>query len=162
MREFEKSIECYDKAYSISKSLFDIELQAKCIGNKAIVLKDMGGKENLINSLTSHNQSLKLSQSIGDKKSEGRTLGNIGRAYCAMKNKTKAIEYYEKALNIAIDLSDLRHMGIWHENIGADYIDIDNDLAQINLNKAIDIFSNINNISYVERCQEYLKKIERN
>lgn len=159
-KEFEKSIECYDKAFSISEGKSNIGLQAKCIGNKAIVLKDMGGDENLRKSLKFHEQSLHLSQSIGDKKSEGRTLGNIGRTYSAMGNKLKAIEFYQKALDIAVDLSDLRHMGIWYENMGADYINIENDLAEINLNKAIDIFSNINNFSYVERCRIYLKKLK--
>lgn len=160
-KEFEKSIECYDEAFSISESASNIEIQAKCIGNKAIVLKDMGGDENLRKSLKSHEQSLHLSQSIGDKKSEGRTLGNIGRTYSAMGDKIKAIEFYQKALNIAIDLSDLRHMGIWHENIGAEYVNIENDLAGINLNKAIEIFSSINNSSYVERCRTYLEKIKK-
>lgn len=158
-KEYQESIECYDKALSIAKSINDIDLQSKCIGNKAIVLKDIGGDDNWKTALSLHEVSLQLSESIGDKKSEGRTKGNIGRVYSAMGDYKMAIKYYNEALDIANNLSDLRHMAIWHENIGSEYISIDNNLSVEHLSKAKEIFLHINNLIYAERCQQYLDKL---
>ena len=48
-----------------------------------------------------HEQALKISREIGDKRGEGTALGNLGMAYSDLGEPRKAIEYHEQALKIS-------------------------------------------------------------
>ena len=43
---------------------------------------------------------------IGDRDGEGKASGNLGIAYHSLADYRKAIEYFEKQLKIAIEISD--------------------------------------------------------
>ena len=46
-------------------------------------------------------QALDIAREIGNREVEGRTLGNLGRAYAALGQAEEAIGLYEQALDIA-------------------------------------------------------------
>src|SRR5262249_20350755 len=53
----------------------------------------------------------------GNRGAIGSTLGNIGAIYSSMSEWTKAIEYAEDALKIALDVGQKVNGGIWRDNL---------------------------------------------
>jgi len=51
-----------------------------------------------------HKQALDSSREIGDRISEGKTLGNLGNAYGKLGHHEEAIEHYKQALVISRDI----------------------------------------------------------
>jgi tetratricopeptide (TPR) repeat protein len=58
---------------------------------------------------------------LGDRSAEGVHLGNLGSAYLALSDARKAIEFYEKRLAIAQEISDRRGEGATLGNLGLAY-----------------------------------------
>ena len=58
-----------------------------------------------------YEQALAIAREIGDRRGEGASLGNLGRAYADLGDARKAIEYYEQALAIAREIGDKRDEG---------------------------------------------------
>lgn len=152
------ALKCYQKALALSR---DRRTRLLCLGNIAIVYKNMGGKANFKLALSYHEKALELASRIGDKQSEGRTLGNIGIVYNLLGLKRKAIGYYRKAYKIAIDLADVRHQGIWLENWGVSYIGKRNDLANEKLSQAIELFKSIGADHYISECRRERRAIPK-
>ncbi len=55
---------------------------------------------------------------LGDKRSEGRALGNLGSAHAAMGDNERAIEFYEQRLAIAREIEDRLGEGTALANLG--------------------------------------------
>ncbi len=70
-----------------------------------------------------HEQALKISREIGDRRNEGNWLGCLGLAY-DLGEPVKAIEYYEQALKIAREIGDQRNEGNHLGNLGNAYSDL--------------------------------------
>jgi tetratricopeptide (TPR) repeat protein len=61
---------------------------------------------------------------IGDRPSEGATLGNLGSAYFELGEPRRAIEFYEQHLTIAREIGDRRSEGQALGNLGVAYGDL--------------------------------------
>jgi hypothetical protein len=86
---------------------------------------------------------LRISREIGDKRSEGRTLGNLGIAYSDLGYKQVAQGFYTEAQEIATALGDLLHVGIWLHNAGEDALGFDGSRGQQLLQDAIKVFRDL-------------------
>jgi tetratricopeptide (TPR) repeat protein len=71
-----------------------------------------------------HEQALKISREIDNKRGEGADLGNLGSVYSQLGKKRRAIEYYEQALKISREVGDRRSEGIYLGNLGLTYSDL--------------------------------------
>ncbi len=60
----------------------------------------------------------------GNRRNQGAHLGNLGINYSALGQIQKAIEYYEKALTISRQISDMRNEGSQLGNLGNAYSDL--------------------------------------
>jgi tetratricopeptide (TPR) repeat protein len=76
-------------------------------------------------SITYHQQALKISREIGDKRSEGNQLGKLGRACRALRQFGRTIDLLQQAISIAHEMGDryneilhLGNLGISHRRLG--------------------------------------------
>jgi tetratricopeptide (TPR) repeat protein len=67
---------------------------------------------------------LAASRQIGDRRSEGRALGNLGLAYADLGEFRLAIELYEQRLDIAREISDRRGESATLSNLGNSYVNL--------------------------------------
>ncbi len=77
---------------------------------------------------------LRAAQLLDDRREEGRTLGNLGRAYADLGETHHALGMYEKALGIAHELGDRREEGVGLNRLGT----ASSDLGAID--KAIEMY----------------------
>jgi tetratricopeptide (TPR) repeat protein len=66
-------------------------------------------------------QALAISREIGDRRSEGNHLGNLGVAYRDLGQVERAIEHYQQALAISREIGDRRGEGNHLGNLGLAY-----------------------------------------
>ena len=164
-RQHDTAIQLHLQALSLLDSIKnkqdiqDEELEGKCHGNLGIAYKNRNADGDLSRSLCHHQIAHKLAVRIGDKRSEGRTLGNIGLVYSAMHNVRKAIEYYEQAQTVAESLGDLLHVGIWLINAGEDLADDDPTKACKLLLQSKDIFSKLGQTDLVHQSETLLGQL---
>jgi len=67
---------------------------------------------------------LTAAEKLGDRYNQNKLLGNIGAAYATMGEARKAIDYYEQALQITLEINDILRQGFWSGNIGAAYANL--------------------------------------
>ncbi len=132
------------------------------LGNSAIVLKNLGGPIRLKRALRNHQEALDIAISAGDKRSEGRTLGNIGNVYSAMGDETNAITYFRWAHEVAVLLGDAYHEAIWLANEGNELFKSNPRGATAKVERAKRIFAKLKSKSRVQDCDQYLKDFRRN
>jgi len=164
--DYASSISYYTESFKLARSLPDQIIAGKCIGNIAIALKNMVAKpippklDFLYQvSLVLQNISLDVSIEQGDKRSEGRTYGNIATLLSLLDQKPEAITFEEKALEIAVDLSDVYHQGIWNNNLGEDYMGIDDKKPMKYLRTAAKIFRENKWKKFLKTCNQNIKKL---
>lgn len=168
-KEHFNAIKYYEDARKIAASLGEKDIEAICLGNLGIVMKNIGeespkySKYYYRKAIQFQKRSVELSIETGDKGSEGRTYGNIGIIFSCLGNPEKAIDNYEKAYKIANELNDYKHQGIWKFNKGYDMKTIDLDKAELEVKDAKSIFQNIDPPldNYIETCNEELNKIRK-
>ncbi len=68
-----------------------------------------------------YQESLKISEEIGDRKGGGTTLNNIGGVYYALGMYQKAIEQYQESLKIREEIGDRGGLQVVSANIGWSY-----------------------------------------
>jgi CHAT domain-containing protein len=68
--------------------------------------------------LASWQQSLVLDRAIKDRRREGETLRNIGRAYYMLKDMTQATAHFERSLAIAREVKNRQNEGLNLRNLG--------------------------------------------
>jgi tetratricopeptide (TPR) repeat protein len=160
-----QAIYYYTESYKLAEELQEKSIAGTCLGNIAIALKNMveNPPEDFLFlyqvSLVMQYQALIIAIQEGDKRSEGRTNGNIGQLLSKLGQKLLAIDYSRKALEIAVELSDRYHEGIWLNNIGEDLTGIDNDAARKNLTEASQIFKDYEWDDFLQVAQDNLKKL---
>ena len=64
-------------------------------------------------------EGLKLSKEIGDRRSEGISLGNLASVNKILCKYDLAILHYNQCLEIATEIGDKRNQGIYHGNLGS-------------------------------------------
>ncbi len=134
-----KAIEYYEKALKIAQEIGDRRGEDTWLGNLGNAYRAL---DKMDTAIEYYEKALKIAQEIGDKRGEGTWLGNLGNAHYgrlipadfAARNKLenlgnahyrrKAIEYYEKAIEIAQEIIDRRNEGIWFGNLGNVYLDL--------------------------------------
>ncbi|RZN16269.1 MAG: tetratricopeptide repeat protein [Methanosarcinales archaeon] len=102
-----------------------------------------------------------ISQEIRDKAGESTSIGNIGIAYRHVVEIKKAIEYYEKTLNIAREIGDKTSECVLSNNIGENFLEAKKykeALACFIVSK--DIFTKLENPN-VEQYELNLNKLEK-
>ncbi len=75
--------------------------------------------------LASWQQSLVIDRAIKDRRREGETLRNIGRAYYMLKDMTQATAHFEQSLAIAREVKNRQNEGLNLRNLGIIYEDQD-------------------------------------
>ena len=60
---------------------------------------------------------MKISIQISDQGEEGKALGSLGNSYQSLGDYQKSIEYHEKDLEIAIEISDRGGEGVGYMEI---------------------------------------------
>lgn len=71
-------------------------------------------------------QAATIYQEIGERKGEGKALGNIGVAYYYLGNYPKAIDYHNSSLKIARDIKNREGEGAALDNLGLVYYSLRN------------------------------------
>jgi len=69
------------------------------------------------------------SRRLGDRKTEGRHVGDLASAYAGLGNHRRAAEYHEQSLKIAQDIDDRENEAATLGNLGNDCIEL-NDVAR--------------------------------
>jgi len=131
----------------------------KCIGNIGIELKNIGGKDQLIESIKYHKQAMAIARQEGDKRSEMRTLINLGVTHADIGRRMKAIDYYRQARRIAKELGDIYHEAASLANEAEEISGMDREGAINLLKEAISIFESIGTQQWVTYCKEKLRDI---
>ena len=143
----------------------DLDLAGRCEGNLGIAYKNLAcvstpPKRNLLLRARRHQeQALKISLGLGDKRSEGRCLGNLGIVYSNLGDAEKAVAHYSRAKQVAADLGDRRHFGIWCFNTAEDLLKIDSARALEEVQEARSIFSKLGLFGYVAMCEDHLETL---
>jgi tetratricopeptide (TPR) repeat protein len=153
------AIEYYQKARELAKKSGEIELMGICIGNIGIELKNIGGKDQFIESIKYHKQAMAIARQEGDKRSEMRTLINLGVTHADLGRRMKAIDYYRQARSIAKELGDIYHEAASLVNEAEDISGVDREGAINLLKEAISIFESIGSQQWVSYCKEKLRDI---
>ena len=97
-----------------------------------------------------HEQSLKISREIGDRRGEGNHLGNLGIAYYHLGELRKAIEYYELSLKISREIGDQMGEANRLGNMGIAYADLGEPRKAIEFHEQALNFSEIENLTRSE------------
>lgn len=153
-REHQRAINYYKRAKRIARKAGDRELEGICAGNIGIACKNIGDYNSLQKAILFHENALRIARERGDKGSEGRTLGNLGITYSDLGDKPRAVQYYRQAMEIANDLGDTKHVGIWSANAGMDLVYIDQSEARRYLDAAVNIFSELDLPHLIAECRD--------
>ncbi|WP_199333776.1 tetratricopeptide repeat protein [Oculatella sp. FACHB-28] len=122
--QWQEALQSYQAALDIYRNLgvreaFPQESRA----GEAITLNSIGAVNDLLGNypqaLEYYEQSLALSQELGDRAGEAATLGNIGIVNDLLGNYPQALEYYEQSLAIKRELGDRAGEAITLNNIGS-------------------------------------------
>ncbi len=128
LRKIEEAIEYYKKALQIAQEIEDRRNEGVWFGNLGFAYSHLGNIKDAIKLLE---KALEIAQEIGDRRNEGIWFENLGVIYVDQMTKQfnlwniksvedyrrnenyrrKAIEYYEKALNIAREIGDSEREG---------------------------------------------------
>jgi tetratricopeptide (TPR) repeat protein len=138
----------------------DRELKGKCHGNLGIALKNRNGGGDLDEAIRHLLLALEIAKDLGDKRSEGRNLGNIGLLYSKRGDLKRSCEFYREARRVAEVLGDLLHVGIWFHNEGEDTVTSAPDRARQLLECSRDVFLKLGRQEYAEESIKIITTIE--
>jgi CHAT domain-containing protein/Tfp pilus assembly protein PilF len=96
--EYEKSIDCFNKAIALSININSLEHELKCLRQLSIVFLN---KNDVAEFYRLNIRSLDLSLKVRNEKDEGQCHNNIGLYFFKINNLSFSIEHFEKALTIA-------------------------------------------------------------
>lgn len=159
-KAFRHAIRCYDRAVRLARACGATEIVMTCLGNKAIALKNIGGADNLDEALRLGDETLQLATELGDKRTEGRTLGNLGVLHAVRGDADLAVSYYAHARRIAIELGDTIHVAIWSANEGKDRLASDRVTATALIEEAARLFESIGSLAFAQQCRSWLSETD--
>ncbi len=130
--DYDKALEHYLIALDNEKKLDNQNGIAEAYNNIGVVHYYMG---NIDKTLEYLEMSVEIQKEVGNLSVLKKGYINLGAIYDAVKqNKVKALEFYNKALEISIKLEDKKETGIIYLNIGGVYF------AYKDYNKALDFY----------------------
>ena len=156
--DMDVAVALYERTLAIKAE--DQELKGKCHGNLGIALKRRNADGDLGKALRHHQRAYEIAQDIGDKRSEGRTLGNIGLVQALRGDLDASCKYYRAARNVADSLGDLLHVAIWLHNEGEDTAITDPATAKGILERSRDIFRELGQQGFAAESSKVLADIE--
>jgi len=98
-----RAIEFYERGLVIAREIGDRSLEGNALGEGAVLgslgvaHKNLGERPLAIER---HEQALTIAREIGDRYREGDALGNLGLAYAALGEPSRAIDFLRGALEI--------------------------------------------------------------
>lgn len=139
---FDKSLDYFEQALAIARSIGDTIEIATNLSNIAISLKMLGKYGEAIEVL---NQVLELDKLQGNDTNLAIDYNNIGAVYQAWREYSLAIEFFEKALEIDIRLDNRHKLSTRYSNIAQVYLAWDSVPEAIDyFNKALEIDREMN------------------
>jgi len=116
----EEALECYHRAlaYYEAANPQDDDGVAMCLGNIGIIFSEIDDYSNALEYLF---KALALFDKIGSISEAARIHGCIGQVYSAAGNTKGAIEGFQYALDIAVQLHNPRLQVTWLDSLGAQY-----------------------------------------
>ncbi|MCK4647123.1 MAG: tetratricopeptide repeat protein, partial [Candidatus Aminicenantes bacterium] len=137
-KEYQKSIESFEKAINLARTIRSKEHELKCIRQLSFVYFELNNFKEF-HSLNEN--ALKLAKSLNHRKSEGRCLNNIGVHFWKFTNYSKALTCFKNAAVIAEKLNNKKDKRKYLNNIGLIYLEIGSyDKAIDYLDKALSIY----------------------
>lgn len=135
LSNFEKALESHNEDLKLAISMKDVMGEAKASGNLGNTLKMLGRFDEAAMYCNRH---LDIARSLKDKVGEGRALYNLGNVYHTMGKHLaasslqdpgdfpeevkscfrKAVEYYEKNLELMLQIGDKSAQGRAYGNLG--------------------------------------------
>jgi len=116
--QFQKALENFQQALSISKQINDRFREGRSLNNIGLVYDSLGQYNK---ALEFYQQSLRIRKEVRDQSGEGTTLNNIGVVYEGVGQYLKALEFYQQALVVKKALNDRSGESIVLNNIGSTY-----------------------------------------
>jgi len=134
---------CLGKAYDylgyIDLSIKELEIAEKLKNKK----EALGLHHNLDNDLLYYDEQLKKARYLNDKEGESEILSNIALIYCEQNNYDKALEYFNKSLQLTSNPDSIATI---YSNIASVYLDKgDNDKVVEYYKKAIELSQKVGN-----------------
>ncbi|NSW46609.1 MAG: tetratricopeptide repeat protein, partial [Bacteroidales bacterium] len=120
-KNYEKSLEYYQKSLEISKKINDKYGIATCYNNIGGIYK---AQNKVKQAIEFYQKSLKIHEELGDKNGLASCYNNIGGSYKYKGNYEKALEYYQKSLKIKEEINDKNGIALVYGNIADLYITI--------------------------------------
>ncbi len=119
--EFQKSIECFQRACDLARKIESKEHEAKCLRQLSSAYMRVYNLQELF-SLAK--KALNMAKSLNHRDEIGRCLNNIGFYYSKLNNYSKALSCYKDAIEIAKKEKNKSGEGICLTNIGLIYIQL--------------------------------------
>lgn len=151
----------YRNAERRGREIDALDIVGIALGNAAIVRKALGGRRRHRRALNDYQEALIIAQSTGDKRSEGRTFGNIGVLQAVNGARSEAIANYRKAREIAVELGDRYHEAIWLANEGEELFAAEPDLARDQVLQAKAMFLSLGSDTRAAECDDFLRRFGR-
>jgi tetratricopeptide (TPR) repeat protein len=134
-----KAVRLVQQALSISRELGDRTAEARRLGNLGIACRSAAAAPTAIAAdgdseeeeerrqalvemaIEHHAAALTICSELGDRRGEGRRLGNLGTAYDQLGRKADALRHHTAALEISREIGDKRSEGRNLVNLGNTY-----------------------------------------
>lgn len=128
-RNFVASIDKFNEAIKLAKSINSREHELKCLRQLSLTYWD----NNSIHYFLFYNkESLEIAIELNHYQEQGRCLNNIGIYYWRIDSYSEAMRYFEAALKIARQMGDKEEERNCLTNIGAIYLQLGNYEAALN------------------------------
>lgn len=171
-REFDKSVQVFKKSLNISENLDKKQDMASCYTNLGNVYR---ARNELDKAIEMYEKSLAIEKTLERKIGIASDYGSLGNAYLtkaldtnvvsdnvSVDYLTKALEMYDKSLDICKNLFDKECMATNYKNLGIVYaVKNDKQQASVYWKESHTLFKQINNPE-AEEVQKLLKELYEN
>lgn len=106
---------------SKDKEHYLLAVKANCFNNIGAILNQKG---DIKNALSYFHKSLKIKETLGEKKAVSSTLNNIGYLYGTIGDRDNALLYYNRSLKIKQEIGDKKGISRILNNLGSLYDEI--------------------------------------
>ncbi|MBI4929627.1 MAG: tetratricopeptide repeat protein [Bacteroidetes bacterium] len=159
---FPKALEYLNQSLTIAKELDSKSGMSACLSNIGQVYQSMGDCEK---TLYYNSEALKVDETMDDKHDLALGLNNVGVAYamnCSVTgfpNLEKALEYFQKAYDVYLQINELEGMAMSLNNIAHIYLEQKDYTASIEISqKALTIAMDIGSKEDVRDAYENLSR----
>ncbi|UCE42022.1 MAG: CHAT domain-containing protein [Candidatus Aminicenantes bacterium] len=143
----QKSIENFENAISLSRSIQSKEHELKCLRVLSSVYWKLNDFQNFY---VLNKNALEIAQILNHRREQGKCLNNIGIFHKNLNNYSEALNSFSEALRIANELNNLNDESDISNNIGNIYKNIGNyEKALDFLKRALEIDRELGNTIYI-------------